>query len=48
MSKELEGKREVLVNRMLVVRSLRRGTLGQQSIERTRNGGPSGEVRGPY
>jgi hypothetical protein len=48
MNKKLEAKRKRTVEKMLAIRSLRRGTLNEQYVDRTRDGKPSGEVRGPY
>jgi hypothetical protein len=48
MTRELERNRERLVKKMLGIRSMRRGTLNEQFVERKRDGLPTGEVRGPY
>jgi hypothetical protein len=48
MRQELDAKRKHVVEKMMAIRSLRRGTLNEQFVERLNEGKGTGELRGPY
>jgi hypothetical protein len=45
---ELEAKRERCLAGMRSIRSMRRGTISEQYVPRSRQGKKTGEMRGPY
>ena len=48
MNQELEDKRRQVVNKMMAIRSMKRGTLNEQYVPRVLQGRATGELRGPY
>jgi transposase len=45
---ELESRRKDVVERMLAIRSMRKGTISEQWVPIIRDGKKTGERRGPY
>lgn len=48
MNNALDARRRQVVQEMLAIRSLCRGTLSEQFVERVLDGKATGEMRGPY
>src|SRR6266478_1770774 len=44
----LEARREAIVQEMLAIRSMRRGTINEQYVKVGHGGGQEAAVRGPY